>query len=113
MSWKWKTRIELNLATALLVISMVCIWSITCYGQLEHLTPDNVEKVAAMPATSLLALITILSLILTAYLIRLLFGRLLQVLDSNVVSSQNVARQLADVARLLAERPCIRNPKND
>ena len=106
MSEKGRIRIELNVATALLVLAMACILTMTCYGQIEHLSPENVEKIASMPATSLLALITILSLILTAYLIRLLFGRLLKALDENTKAS-------ADMARLLAERPCIRNPKND
>ena len=106
MSERGRIRIELNMATGLLVLSMACIWTMTCFGQIEHLTPANVEKIAAMPATSLLALITILSLILTAYLIRLLFGKLLDALDNNT-------RANAELARLLAERPCIRNPKND
>lgn len=106
MSERGKVRIELNVATALLVLAMVCIWTMTCYSQIEHLTPANVEKVASMPATSLLALITILSLILTAYLIRLLFGKLLKALDDNAAANTLVAK-------LLAERPCIRNPKND
>jgi hypothetical protein len=48
----------------------------------------------------------ILSLILTAYLIRLLFGKLLKALDDNAAANTLVAK-------LLAERPCIRNPKND
>ena len=106
MSNKGRTRIELNVATGLLVLAMVCIWTMTCFGQIEYLTPARVQQVASMPATSLLALITILSLILTAYLIRLLFGRLLKALDENTKAS-------ADVARLLAERPCIRSSKND
>jgi membrane-anchored glycerophosphoryl diester phosphodiesterase (GDPDase) len=106
MSDKGRIRIELNLATALLVLAMVCIWTMTAYGQIDHLTPDNVKAVASMPATSLLALITIMSLILTAYLIRLLFGRLLDALEKNTSAN-------AELAKLLAERPCIRNPKND
>ena len=106
MSERGRTRIELNVATGLLVLAMVCIWTMTCFGQVEHLTPANVERVATMPATSLLALITILSLILTAYLIRLLFGKLLNALEKNTNSN-------SEMARLLAERPCIRNPKND
>lgn len=106
MSERVSTEIELNLAVGLLILAMVSIGAMTCYGQIEHLTPANMEKVASMPATSLLALITILSLILTAYLIRLLFGRLLKALDENTKAS-------ADMARLLAERPCIRSPKND
>jgi uncharacterized membrane protein len=106
MGERGRIRIELNVATGLLVLAMVCIWTMTCYGQIEHLTPANVERVATMPATSLLALITILSLILTAYLIRLLFGKLLKALDDNAAANMLVAK-------LLAERPCIRNSKND
>jgi len=106
MSNKGRIKIELNVATGLLVLAMACIQTMTCFGQFEHLTPANVERVATMPATSLLALITILSLILTAYLIRLLFGKLLKALDDNAAANTLVAK-------LLAERPCIRNPKND
>jgi len=107
MSKQGRIRIELNVATALLVLAMVCIWTMTCFAQVEHLaTPENAKKLSEMPATSLLALITILSLILTAYLIRLLFGKLLKALEDNTSAT-------ADMARLLAERPCIRNPKND
>jgi len=107
MSQRLKTKIELNVATGLLVLSMVCIGAISCYAQMEHLvTPENVKQVASMSSTSLLALITILSLILTAYLIRLLFGKLLDALDKNTAAN-------SEMARLLAERPCIRSPKND
>ena len=107
MGERVRTRIELNVATGLLVLAMVCIWTMTCFGQVEHLaTPENARKLAEMPATSLLALITILSLILTAYLIRLLFGKILKALDDNTAANTLVAK-------LLSERPCIRNPKND
>lgn len=107
MSERGRIRIELNIATGLLVLAMSCIFTLTCYGQIERLaTPENAKKLSEMPATSLLALITILSLILTAYLIRLLFGKLLKALDDNAAANTLVAK-------LLAERPCIRNPKND
>jgi len=106
MSNRGRIKIELNIATGLLTLAIICIGAISCYAQIEHLTPANVEKIATMPSTSLLALITILSLILTAYLIRLLFSKLLTALDENTKSNTNMAR-------LLAERPCIRNPKND
>ena len=107
MSDRLKTKIELNIATGLLVFAMMCIGIISCYAQLESLvTPENVKQVSSMSATSLLALITILSLILTAYLIRLLFGKLLDALEKNTAAN-------SEMARLLAERPCIRSPKND
>lgn len=106
MSERFRTRLELNIATGLLMLAVFCISLTTCLGQIEHLTPANVEKIAAMPSTSLLALITILSLILTAYLIRLLFGKLLDALDRNTAAN-------AEMARLLAERPCIRSRSND
>jgi uncharacterized membrane protein len=106
MSESGKTRVELNLATGLLVCAMLCIGTIACFGQSHLVTPENAKALAEMPATSLLALITILSLILTAYLIRLLFGKLLKALDDNAAANQLVAK-------LLAERPCIRSPKND
>jgi membrane-anchored glycerophosphoryl diester phosphodiesterase (GDPDase) len=101
-----KVRLELNIATALLVLSGCGIATMTTYAQFEHITPDNVERIASMPAASLLALITILSLILTGYLIRLLFGKLLAALDNNT-------KTLAEMARLLAECPCIRDPRNN
>lgn len=106
MSAKGMVRIELNLATTLLCLAIGCISMEACLAQAEYITPQNVHALGSMPSNSLLALITILSLILTAYLIRLLFGRLLKALDENTKAS-------ADMARLLAERPCIRNPKND
>lgn len=102
-----KRKLELNIATGLIVLAMCCIGAMTCYAQVEHLaTPDNAKRLAEMSPASLLALITILSLCLSAYLIRLLFGKLLKSLDDNAAANQLVAR-------LLAERPCIRNPQNN
>jgi hypothetical protein len=106
MSAKGMVRIELNFATALLCLAIGCISMEVCLAQAEYITPQNVHALGSMPSNSLLALITILSLILTAYLIRLLFGKLLKALDDNAAANTLVAK-------LLAERPCIRNPKND
>ena len=105
MSQNGRVRVELNIATGLMVLAILCISAMTCLGQ-GGLTSDYVKAVASMPSNSLLALITILSLTLTAYLIRLLFGKLLTALEANTQASSEMARKLA-------ERPCIRNPKND
>lgn len=106
MSKQGATRIELNLALAGIMVAIGCISVGSAWGQVEFLTSAGVEKISSMPSNSLLALVAVLSLVLSAYLIRLLFGKLLSALDANTRSN-------TDLARLLAERPCIRNPNND
>ena len=106
MSDRGTTRIELNLATGLIALAIVCVGATTCWAGIEHLAPSNLKELANMPANGLLALIAVLSLLLSGYLIRLLFGKLLSALDENTKSN-------TVLARLLAERPCIRDPKND
>ena len=100
------TRLELNIVSLLFFITIFCVTASTCMAQLEYLRPEDLTKLSGMSPSSLLALIAILSLALSAYLIKLLFGKLLTCIDANTQSNN-------ELARLLAERPCIRNPKND
>ena len=101
-----KTRIELDCATVLLCLVSFCVFCITADAQAEFLRTEHVKTLAQMSPLELFALIAILALLLCSYLIRLLFGRLLQALDNNTKSNN-------DLARLLAERPCIRRKEND
>lgn len=101
-----KIRIELNAAVLLLSIVSGCVFCITAHAQTDFLHTEHVKTLAQMSPLELFALIAILALLLCSYLIRLLFGRLLQALDSNTKSN-------ADLAKLLAERPCIRRKEND
>jgi len=105
MSERGRIRIELNLATALLFIAALSLATMTAMAQIEG-AAVAAKTVAGMNATELMALIALLALGLCGYLIRLLFGRLLTALDNNTKAN-------ASVSQLLAERPCIRNPKND
>jgi uncharacterized membrane protein len=106
MSERLKIKWQLNIAVLLIELACVSVFVSTAIAQVEYLTPEAMKTVASMPSTSLLACVTILSLILCGYLIKLLFGKLLTALDNNT-------RACSDMAKLLAERPCVRNPKND
>lgn len=106
MGKRGKTRTELNIAIGLIGLAILCICATACYSQIEHLNPQSVQALSMMPSNSLLALIAILSLGLSAYLIRLLFGKLLAALEANTKASM-------DMAQMLAERPCIRRREND
>jgi hypothetical protein len=105
MSQAGKIRIELNLATGLIALSILCISVMTVMGQIEQIEPAA-KMLGGMKSEQLLALITILSLGLCSYLIKLLFGKLLKALDENTQAN-------AVLARMLAERPCIRDPRNN
>jgi len=105
MSERAKARWQLNLATALLFIASFALMGMSCLAQGQDVL-TTARTVAGMNATELMGLIAVLALLLCGYLIRLLFGRLLAALDANAKSG-------ADLARLLAERPCIRNPSNN
>jgi len=105
MSQQGRIRIELNLATALLVIAAFSLATMTALAQIQD-AAVAAKTVAGLNATELMAFVALLALSLCGYLIRLLFGRLLTALDENTKSN-------ASVSQLLAERPCIRNPKND
>lgn len=106
MSECMKIKYQLNAAILLIGLACMSIFTTTAIAQVEYLTPEAMKTVAAMPTASLLACVTILSLLLCGYLIRLLFGKLLTALDANT-------KACSDMARLLAERPCIRNREND
>lgn len=105
MSERGRIRIELNLATALLFVAALSMVTMAAASQIQD-AAVAAKTVAGLNATELMALVTLLALGLCGYLIRLLFGRLLTALDDNT-------RANASVSKLLAERPCIRNPKND
>ena len=105
MSERGKIRIELNIATALLILAAFALTAMTGLAQLPD-TVTAVKTLAGLDTTELMAFVALLALGLCGYLIRLLFGRLLTALDANTRSN-------SDLAKLLAERPCIRDPQND
>lgn len=106
-----KVKIELRLALSLLLIAGCAL---AAMGVLAATPPiyipgeviEAAHTVAGLNPMEIMSLVAILALVLCAYLIRLLFGRLLNALDHNTHAN-------AELARLLAERPCIRRPEND
>jgi len=106
MSEATKIKWQLRVAMGMIYLSCTSIFTLTAMGQVEYMTPDTLKAVATMPATSLLACVTILALLLCGYLIRLLFGKLLNALDSNT-------KAISEMAQQLAARPCIRSRDND
>ena len=105
MGDKAKIRCELSAATTLLLIAGVSLVSMTAKAQMGEAV-NAARTVAGLNPVELMALVCLLSLGLCAYLIRLLFGRLLAALDSNTQANHNLAV-------LLSERPCIRDPRNN
>lgn len=108
MSDARRNRIETDAAIALLFVggmSLGCMAAVA-QGQMTAIDPYAVKTIAGMSPTELLALIALIALGLCGYLIRLLFTRLLTVLDDNATANK-------EMARLLAERPCIRRPENN
>jgi hypothetical protein len=105
MSERGKIRIQLNIATAALVVAAFSLFTMTCFAQVEAVK-EAAKNLAGLDPTELLAVIALLSLGLCGYLIRMLFGKLLVALDKFTDSN-------ARMSSLLEQRPCIRDPKND
>jgi hypothetical protein len=99
-------RAQLNIATMMLCLAGASLACIAAYASAPDAVREAAHTVAGLSPMELMALVTMLSLALCGYLIRLLFTRLLSVLDEN-------ARANKETARLLAERPCIRRPENN
>jgi hypothetical protein len=105
MSEHTLTRIQLNIVMVCCALLSWLMVAVTAVAQLPD-AQQAAKAVAGLTPVELIALVAILAIALCGYLIRLLFGRMMQALDANTKSN-------SDVARLLAERPCIRNPSND
>lgn len=100
------TRAQLHIAQMMLGLAGMSLACIAAYANAPDAVREAAHTVAGMSPMELMALVTLLSLGLCGYLIRLLFTRLLGVLDEN-------ARANKEMSRLLAERPCIRRPENN
>lgn len=101
-----RTRLQLDGALASLTLAGASLIAVTTYAITPRDVSDAARTVAGLSPLELMSCVAVLSLVLCGYLIRLLFTRLLTVLDEN-------ARSNRDLAKLLAERPCIRRPEND
>ena len=99
------SRFELNSATAFIGVAILAIGVMSAYAQIENIaTPENAKRLAELSPAGLLAFITILSLCLSAYLIRLLFGKLLNSLDENAAANQQVAKLLAEIRTMIESK---------
>lgn len=101
-----RTRLQLDAALASLTLAGACLMAVTAYAINPGDVTTAARTVAGLSPLELMSGVAVLALALCGYLIRLLFTRLLTVLDEN-------ARANKEMARLLAERPCIRRKEND